>query len=251
MATLGDFLKEVSNWDWYEYAVAERDKAGYTSNQAIIFGLIRSCAAQKMDAITLSIKRLDGNLKTPIKFEYPKVYTVYPYATSVAEPDTTKKLTVIDEVADASDIDFSAIEKVEDEPAPPKDLPSMGIRETIKEMAEYPRELPEKIIELAQQAEQFMHHHAKKPAEIPKVKSVVAAHLLIMAQQRNMAAIGEVFDAIDGKLVEIIQVVGKDIHLVSYDSVAPAGSIKNADGAYQIEALEIQNNWALRLGKEE
>jgi hypothetical protein len=39
----------------------------------------------------------------------------------------------------------------------------------------------------------------------------VAAHLLILAQKRNIDALTEVFDQIDGKLAEVLQILGEDI----------------------------------------
>jgi hypothetical protein len=82
---LGDFLKDVSNWGWDEFVKAEKDNS-YTSNQAIIFGLIRSCAMQDLRAIKIAINRLDGKLKTPLKIEMPKIYYLYPNAEGSVPP---------------------------------------------------------------------------------------------------------------------------------------------------------------------
>ncbi len=72
-----------------------------------------------------------------------------------------------------------------------------------------------------------------------------------MAQGRNVNAITEVFDQIDGKLVEVIEIIGEDIHIAKFDIVAPPGAIKNADGVYQIEAKDVENLWARKLGRSE
>ena len=136
-------------------------------------------------------------------------------------------------------------------PEPDPDLPSLGMRETLQEMADYPRELPEAIIELALQTEQALREQAPWPEEIPMVKSVVAAHLLTLAQSRNLDAIGEVFDQIDGKLVETIQLLGDDIFITIYSNTAPPEAQLNENGILQLEAPESQNMWASKLKKED
>jgi hypothetical protein len=249
---LGDFLKEVSNWSWDEFVKAEHDNS-YTSNEAIIFGLIRSCAMQKLDAIKISINRLDGKLKTPLKIEYPKIYYLYPHA-SEQKPPTVK---VTDDPQTVNEVKAivagEVLPKRIAEPAPEvpdeDDLPSMTFRETLSKMADYPRELPEQIIEFQQLAERYARGQGDRPEEIPKVKSVVAAHLLTLAQKRNLDAVGEVFDQIDGKLAETLQIIGEDIFITSYVTTAPDGAELNKDGILQIEAEKAQDLWAQKLSQ--
>jgi hypothetical protein len=82
------------------------------------------------------------------------------------------------------------------------------------------------------------------------VKAVVAAHLLVMAQGRSMDAIGEVFDAIDGKLVETIQILGDDLYITNYSNIAPEGATLNENGILQMEATASQKMWAEKLSKD-
>lgn len=254
---LGDFLREVSNWQWDEFVKAEHDKT-YTSNQAIIFALVRACAMQKLPAIKVAINRMSGKLKTPIKIEMPKVFYLYPHATLTApdvpadplppgHPAPTPDPTPATEVLTGELLPAPAPPP---DPEPAADLPSLGMRETLREMAEYPRELPEAIIETALQTEQALRDQAPMPEGIPMVKSVVAAHLLMMAQSRNLDAIGEVFDQIDGKLVETLQVLGEDIYITMYATTAPPGATLNESGVLQIEASDSQGMWADKLKKE-
>lgn len=258
---LGQFLREVSNWGWDEYVRAEKDRQ-YTSNQAIIFALIRACAMQKMDAIKISINRLDGKMKTPVRIEYPKIFYLYPNAKEI---EGVQKTTLADAVngtaasqavVQASQertlqlVEGDVIPAPDIEPPEEHDLPSMSFRETLQKMADYPRELPEQIVDLALQTEQWLRKQAPQPIDIPKVKSVVAAHLLILAQSRNIDALYEVFDQIDGKLVETIQVLGEDIYITSYSTTAPPGAYLNEKGVLQIEATQSQELWASKLGKE-
>lgn len=256
---LGTFLQEVANWDWREYVLAEGDKT-YSSNQAIIFALIRACAMQKLPAIKVAVSRLDGKLKTPIKIEMPKVYHLYPYAKLAApdvpaQPSLEKSAQFAVVTSDPETVNEVVTGELmmpqRHEPqGEPKDLPSMNFRETLAEMGDYPRELPEAIIQLALQTEQALRNQAPMPAEVPKVKSVVAAHLLTMAQNRNLDAITEVFDQIDGKLVETLQILGEDIYITMFATTAPPGAIVNEDGVLQIEATQSQEIWANKLGKE-
>jgi hypothetical protein len=253
---LGDFLKEVSNWQWDDFVKAEKDNS-YTSNQAIIFGLIRSCAMQDLRAIKIAINRLDGKLKTPLKIEMPKIYYLYPNAEGATPPDaglakiTDDPHTVNEVKAIVAGELIPKREAPEPEPEakPDEDLPSMTFRETLSAMADYPRELPEAIIEFSQLTEQWIRHpdNNDPPDEIPKVKSVVAANLLILAQKRNIDALSEVFDQIDGKLAEVLQIIGEDIYITDYGTTAPPGAELNKDGIWQIEAEKAQDLWAAKL----
>lgn len=239
---LGKFLREVSNWSWEEFVKAEHDKT-YTSNQAMIFALIRSCAMQKMQAITMSLNRLDGKLKTPIKIEFPKIYYLFPKAT-LETPTPQPELT-------APEVTTGEVLAPLQEEAPEaeaNDLPSLSLRETLSKMSDYPRDVPEMIVAWAQQTEQWLRSQNEQPDEIPAVKSVVAAHLLILAQKRDLGALSEVFDQIDGKLAETLQILGEDIYITSYGSTAPEGAELNKDGVLQIEATQAQNLWAQKLG---
>lgn len=253
---LGKFLRDVSNWGWDEFARGEKDKK-FTTNEAIIFSLIRACAMQQLAAIKIALNRLDGKLKTPVKIEMPKVFYLFPNATLPGGPPPAPALTAppdplveqqAEAVVEGSIIEPPATTEQTTEPQP--DLPSLSLRQTLSKMADFPRELPEAIAQAALQTEQWMRNEAPRPEEIPLVKSVVAAHLLILAQTRNIDALTEVFDQIDGKLVETIQVLGEDIYITSYSSSAPEGAIPNKDGVLQIEAVEAQQIWASKLKDE-
>lgn len=242
-ARLGAFLREVSNWQWSDFVKAENDKS-YTSNQAMIFALVRACAMQNLQAIRLSINRLDGKLATPLKIEYPKIFYLYPNAKPV-ELEAHKPSEIVNKEIEVLETALSVVDTPDDE----EDLPSLSIRQTVAKMAEYPRELPEAVAEQATMTEQYMKHGGPKPDEIPMVKSVMAAHLLIMAQNRSIDALGEVFDSIDGKLAETFQVLGEDLFITNYGFIAPDNAYVNDDGVLQVEAISSQDMWAMKLGK--
>lgn len=250
---MAGFLREVSNWDWDEFLVAEHNPE-YTTNEAVIFALIRACVMQKMDAIKLAINRLDGKLKTPIRIEYPKIYYLFPMAALPTGDVVNDSSRLTAPETDGTTVLTGEIMPAPEPPPeePERDLPSMGFRETLALMSSYPRSTPQLIVDRAFQTHQSMVNKAPRPApaDIPRVKSVVAANLLLMAQSRNMEAINELFDAIDGKLVETIQILGEDIFITDYSRVAPPEAKPNADGVVQMEATATQNLWASKLGKE-
>jgi hypothetical protein len=115
-------------------------------------------------------------------------------------------------------------------------------------MSEAPRYVPNDIIEASEAVEQNRRGQAVPlPDHIPAVKSVIAAHLLRMAQRKNIDAFYEVFDQIDGKLVETIQLLGDDMQIPIYSLIAPAGAYRNADGVLQLEATQAQEVWTRKL----
>lgn len=253
---LGNFLREVSAWRWDEFCRAEHDSS-YSSNEAMIFALIRSCAMQQIEAIKMSLNRLDGKLKTPIKIESPKVFYLFPNAqkseanrekSQLNEAETEVENRNKSEVNREQIVSGEVLPPPEPEPEEASDLPSMSLRQTLAKMADYPREVPEAVTAYALQTEQWMNKQAPEPPEIPMVKSVVAGHLLIMAQKRDIGALTEVFDQIDGKLAETIQLIGEDIYITSFASVAPPEAKPNKDGVLQMEAIQAQNLWAQKLG---
>lgn len=243
---LGKFLAEVANWTWEDFVLAEKDPS-YTSNQAVIFALIRSCASEKMDAIRIALNRLDGKLKTPVIIETPKVFYLFPNATLPEDAPREEGMNM--DPPGGPEIPLTGEVLAPEKPAEktPEDLPSMTLRETLTEMANYPRSLPHSIIKLAEQTDAWLRRGEPRPEEIPKVKSVVAAHLLAMANNRNLDALTEVFDQIDGKLAETIKLIGDDIYITSFLKTAPPGAYLNADGVVEIEASVARQQWADKL----
>lgn len=259
---LSDFMRDAFNWTWDEFVKAEKNKQ-FSTTQSIVFAVIRSCAMQNINAIRIALNRLDGKLKTPVQIEVPRVYYLFPHAklptpeadaelsTGEEKPVDTKLLAVEGEVIPSKtsvqanweqmdDLDKKGAEKTEQ-------LFKMSLRETLNKMSDYPREVPVAITKRATEVEQAIRNRTPMPDDIPLVKSVVAAHLLVMAQKRDIDALYEAFDQIEGKLTETIQVLGEDIYITSYSSVAPPGARLNADGVLQLEATDTQQHWADKL----
>lgn len=245
---LGKFLREVSNWNWEEFCLAENDPK-FTSNEAMIFAVIRACAMEKLDAIKLALNRIDGKLVTPLRVEYPKMFYRYPNA-KLSEGEPQPPLRPLEPLqagpVKSGEIIMPKEEPKEEEP----DLPSLSLRQTLTKMADHPRQVPDAVIEYATRTQQWLKGNAPEPEEKPLVKSVVAAHLLKLAQERNVDALTEVFDQIDGKLVETLKVLGEDVYITDYSLTAPEGAYLNDEGVLEIEAQQTQTLWEKKLGKE-
>ena len=239
---LGDFLREVIDWQLDVFCEAEKS-SNFTSAEASVFALVRSAAEGKLQAIKLSIARIDGNVKTPIKVEYPTAFITFPYAEKRAlPPPTTGAIAALPDPEPISLPEDSAYpDPIEDQ----ETLVTLTLRETLKKMADAPRDIPNLIREQKKRVEAGMFSGDEK---IPMVKSVICANLMILANEKHsFDAITEIFDQIDGKLVETIKLVG-DMYLTSYALEAPYNAVKNKEGIYQIEQPIITDVWAQKLG---
>jgi hypothetical protein len=238
---LGSFLKEIIDWDWKQFCEAEADPK-YTGYQAAVFSLVRTCSDGKLSAIKLSIDRVDGKVETPIKFEYPKIYFLFPEAQKVTlpAPGQTPTLTTGEEPEPLN-------EPPEAEEEPVK-VTTMTLRQTLEKMADSPRQVP---LLIHQRKKEVENDQIPEDGNLPLVKSVIVANLLILANEKNnFEAITEIFDQIDGKLVETIRILGEDIYLTSYALEAPYGATKNKDGVYQLMAPQIMDAWKEKLKKD-
>lgn len=244
---LGNFLAEVINWRWDEFVKAETSHE-FTGFEATVLALVRTCSEMKLGAIKLAIDRVDGKIETPIKIEYPKIYFTYPFAKSQAlegEEQKTKRISSLKDGAPKQE-EKKAEEKKEET------LAVLSLRETLQKLADTPRQTVKlildvkKMVEEAAEAEQDLTE--AEQSKVPMVKSVIAANLLKLAnEQGNFEAITEVFDQIDGKLVETLRILGDDIFLTQYSEIAPAGAVKNEDGVYQIQAPQAESVWEQKL----
>lgn len=244
MATqkLTPFLKEVLERRWSEFATMERDLTKYTSNQAVVFSLVRACAKGKMPAIKEALDRIDGRVAMEIEVEYPKFFFLYPLAKTVALPEAPTH-----DVA----IESGVVEALpEPEPEPDEGLPA-SLRITLDRMAGEPRALVKIILEAAIAIDASIINGDKfDAANDPLVKSVVIAGLLNMAHKGDLKAIFEVLDQIDGKVADKIKVLGEDVYINVYSEVAPAGAEKNANGVYQLTANNTTDKWAASLERQ-
>lgn len=235
---LTPFFKELIEKRWSEFVKMEKSE-DYTSAQAVVFAIVRACAKGKLPAIKESLNRIDGKLVEQIEVEYPKFYITYPYATGIGEG----------EISEHSKAVIKAVEGLNEELDPMAPLVTGSLRDTLSRMSDAPRQLVSAIIAAAEEIDLREEYAADTdPASDPLVKSVIVAGLLKMAHNGSLGAIFEVFDNLDGKLVDKIKVLGEDVYLTSYDLIAPRGAVKNSDGVYQIEADNTSSKWAISLG---
>lgn len=248
---LGSFLKELIDWTWDEFCRAEIDH-NYTGYEGAVMALVRQCSDGKLGAIRLAIDRVDGKVETPIKVEYPKVFILFPHAEKVAlgppEPGSPTALLAPPENFDS--IDAGPAEPQEEQVK----AATMDLRQTVKKMADAPRKVPLVIHQRKKEVEKAVQNEidlSKEKKNIPLVKSVIAANLIILANEKGkFEAITELFDQIDGKLVETIRILGEDMYLESYILEAPYGAKKNKDGVYYLEAPQISDTWKAKFKKD-
>lgn len=241
---LGEFLREVINWDWADFCIAEKSP-DYSGYQSTVFSLVRVAGdGKKLGAIKLSIDRVDGKLDTPVKVEYPKIYFVYPEAKSVALPSGPLPPSL-------PNPDSSNLPPIDTEDAK-ENVVTSSLRDTLHKLADSPRITTQLIIDRKRQVEadpeSFKNVNEDDVSlKVPLVKSVIAANLLNLVERNNFEAISEVFDQIDGKLVETIRILGDDIFLTQYSLEAPAGAVKNKDGIYMLEMPAIGDIWKAKF----
>ena len=243
---LGGFLREVIDWQWDDFCKAEND-LNYKGYEGAILALVRICAQGKLGAIKTAIARVDGNIETPIKVEYPRVFILFPHATTVATipqgPEPTQA---------ALDSPSSLI-PLDDAPEPEEEqvhIATMSLRDTLMKMADAPRVVTRAILQRRIETEQAIEKGVSlEDKNIPLVKSVIAANLLMLSEAGKFEAITEVFDQIDGKLVETIRILGEDMYISSYLLEAPYGAKKNKDGVFYIEAPQISDAWNAKFKK--
>lgn len=246
---LGEFLKEVIHWNWAEFCLAEKDEK-YSGLQATVFSLVRTAAEGKLGAIKLAIDRVDGKLETPIEVIYPKVYFLYPHAEDRAlpPPSANAPAPLLDDIEAMDD----ASETSEEEEA--ARIATMSLRETLDKLADSPRRVIDMILmrkkEIEEDPASYLNEQSDDAAKkVPLVKSIIAANLMDLAVngKNKFEAITEIFDQIDGKLVETFHVLGEDVYLTQYTLQAPWNAEKNKDGVWQVEQPMISDMWEKKL----
>lgn len=230
---LTDGFREVLDLKWSEFCEMEKDPKS-DNFSSIISILVRACANGKIKAIKTALDRMDGKVAMEIEVEYPKFYTIYPNATICADSSDIIDLSPIDTNKTSSP---SKIER-DDTPEPP----TTSLRDSLDKLLYQPKNMVADILIAAGKAE-----HGDFSNGDPMVKSVIVCGLMNLVHNGDLGAVFEVFDQIDGKVADTIKVLGDDVYIYNYASIAPAGAVKNSDGMYQIESDNMTNSWAARL----
>ena len=240
---LTDEFRELIELRWDEFIAREKNQEG-TNFDAIVTALARACSKGDLRAIKMALDRMDGKIATEIEVEYPKFYVVYPYATKTADDEAIIEadelpagVLIHNGVDEVTKIDLTAPISSEDE-----ELPTGSLRAVLDKMLDTPKQTVTDILEAAKCLDNGL------PAKgNPYVKSVIVAGLMSLVHKGQMGAVFEVFEQLDGKISEKYKMLGDDVYIQNFATIAPAGAVKNADGVYQIESDNITNAWAVRL----
>ena len=185
--------------------------------------------------------------------EYPKFYTLYPFATTTA--DDTKIIDVTDDgTVRVQDGKMSipkgdAVISIAGSPADMDELNSVeeddddgSLRALLERMLESPKTIVVDILAAAERVDRGDFSGGN-----PKVKSVIVAGLMRLVHDGKISAVFEVFEQIDGKVADKVKLLGNDVFIKRFDTIAPSGAVKNADGIYQLEAPLMTDTWAIKL----
>lgn len=222
--TLKDRFEELIHMNWADFVQLEHDKSA-SVDDGVLCSLIRICAdTDEISAIKLAFDRVDGLLTTPIEVKVPKFYTRFINATSMEAPQKA----------------LEAPESTKKEKTSNYNPASAKLRETLREM----RSMPQDVIRVVRLYKKHIDE-GKEYNHNPMVKSVIVANLLRNVRKGRYKAIELVFDQIDGKLTRTITLLGgEDVFIDDpITKVAPADSIKDAEGYYIAENKVMTADW--------
>lgn len=247
-------FRDIIELRWSEFIKIERSLAA-TNSDSVVTGIARACKKGNLRAIQTALDRLDGKVAMEIEVEYPKFYTVYPYATKRIDDPTIIEADengIIKLITDIDTIDVDEIIDVNGSPSNLNELedgiPTGSLREMLDKILKSPKYIVADILAGAEAVE-----GGRKDLGDPMVKSVIVAGLMKLVHDGRVSAVFETFDQIDGKVADKIKILGNDVFLTRFDQIAPAGAEKNTDvdsphfDMYQLAAVDTTNFWATRL----
>ena len=231
---LTEGFREIIELRWSKFVELELDKNGSNFSSGVT-AIARAASKGNLRAIQIGIDRLDGKIATEIEVEYPQFFMLFPIATMTVEDDSIIDCTP----RIAAPVVQSVIETTEDIEA---ELPTGSLRAVLEKMIDAPRHLVTDILLTAENIDKGVATKSD-----PYVKSVIVAGFMKLVHDGRIAAVFELFDQIDGKVVDKVKVLGEDVYINSYVSIAPAGAEKNEDGIYQIATDNVTNSWVAKL----
>lgn len=232
---LTERFREMLEWHWSDFVKSERDETA-TNFEAVLVSIIRACSKGDLRSIKTSLDRMDGKIAEEIQVEYPQFYLLYPNATEVADDPSPG--------AGSQALPSAPDEEPPAEQESYSELPTGSVRAVLERMLDSPKTVVAAILTAAETVDKGSTIKGD-----PLVKSVLVAGLMNLVHKGRMSAVFEVFNQIDGKVADKVKLLGEDVYLYRYDTVAPAGAIKNSDGVYQVAADNITDSWVLRLNK--
>lgn len=236
--SLTDGFRDLIDKRWSEFRAIEQDETG-DNFESIICALARACQKGNLRAIQVGLDRLDSKVTTEIEVEYPKFIFRYPNATAVASGEAPKKALDTGSVETIQRASAADLDELESEA---QELPTGSLRVVLEKMLHSPKQLVSNILATAEAVDEGDLSRGD-----PYVKSVIVAGLMQLVHNGKLGAVFEVFERIDGKVAEKIKLLGDDVYITQYSTIAPAGAYLNEDGIYQLEADNTTNAWAARL----
>ena len=246
---LTDGFRDIIELRWSDFVEMEKSLDA-TNFDSIVTGIARACKKGNLRAIQTALDRLDGKVAMEIEVEYPKFYTVYPYAKKrIDDPSIIDYEVKVENgvlTAPATDgtiaIGGGAPADMDELAAAEEEIPTGSLRIMLEKMLDSPKYIVTDILAGADAIDKGEHSIGD-----PMVKSVIVAGLMKLVHDGRISAVFEVFDQIDGKVADKIKVLGNDVFITRFDQLAPAGAVKNEDGVYQLAADDMTNVWAARL----
>lgn len=225
-------FRAILELKWSDFRKLEVDPNQSNFN-SVITAFVRACLKGNLRAIQVALDRVDGPIANEIEVEYPQFYTLYPNATLVA--DDSKIIDIVEFEPDHNR-DVIVI------PAEPEELPTGSLRVVLDKMMDSPKQTVTNIIGWV-----GLVDNGDTSMGDPRVKSVIIAGMMQLVYSGRVNAIFEIMNQIDGKIHEKYKILGSDVFIYNYGTIAPAGSVKNSDGIYQITADNTTNAWVARL----
>jgi len=228
---LTEGFRDVIELKWSEFATLEKNDQS-TNFTSIISAITRACMGGSLRAIQTALDRIDGKIAMEIDVEYPKFYILYPEATKKSDDPA---IIDIDPIALPEPAELAVVES-DDE------LPTGSLRAVLERMLDSPKKIVTDIIVAAERVDA-----GNLTGGDPMVKSVIVAGLMKLVHDGKIGAVFEVFDQIDGKVADKVKILGDDVFMKRYDTIAPANAEKNENGIYQVSADNVTNAWVARL----
>lgn len=232
---LTDGFREIIELRWNELVLREAD-LDQSNFSTIITSLVRACQKGNLRAIQTALDRLDGKVAQEIEVEYPKFYFTYPMAETALELPAGEA---------PSDEGFPTLPSSVEDSSDEAELPTGSLRAVLERMLDSPKQVVANILAAAEAQDKGDTTQGN-----PYVKSVIVAGLMNLVHNGKISAVFEVFDQIDGKVAEKVKILGSDVTIVNYSTIAPAGAYINSKGVYEISADQVTGFWQKRLEKE-
>lgn len=230
-------LRELVEMRWSELVAMEQDPTS-TNYTLILTQIAQSARNGNLRALQTSLDRLDGKIAQKVEIVLPKFYTRYPNALKTADDDSIIDVPQLEKVVEVQRLDSvtaAPTEYVEEDT-------TGKLRPVLEQMVDAERSVVDKILGAAEIVDGGDTSYGD-----PRVKSVMVAGLMKLVHNGKIGAVFEIMEQLDGKIVDKLEVMGKDVYMTSYAEIAPAGATKNEQGVYQMEAPAVSDTWGQRL----